>query len=141
MYICITIHHSELRVKNNSEQFEASNVTFVLEWIQEFHFVTYNIKVVPPEPVTLSTILVGNTSAQLTLPYNTFFNVNIIPSICNQTLSSASISLTYSKIIQCYLWLALCTGNYDNIIIIIMIANNIFPLYIYSYRSNARSKP
>ena len=84
-------------IRKNSEHFERDNVTLVLEWTQEMVLASYALTVVSLD-ASVFTRLDGNTSVQLTLPYNTSFNVSIIKSACNQTLSSTTIMLKYRKI-------------------------------------------
>ena len=87
----------ELRIRNNSEEFGKDNVTLILEWTQETVLASYALTVVSLD-AGVFTRLDGNTSVQLTLPYNTSFNVSIMKSVCNQTLSSTTITLKYCKI-------------------------------------------
>ena len=74
-------------------------MTLVLEWTQEMVSASYALTIVPLDAVIL-TRLDGDTSVQLTLPYNTSFNVSITKSAsCDQTLSSTTIILLeYGKI-------------------------------------------
>lgn len=86
----------ELRIRNNSEHFNRDNVTVVLEWTQEMVFASYALTIIPMGPEI--SMLVRNTSAHVTLPYNYHFNISIARSICNQTFKFTIINLTYSKI-------------------------------------------
>ena len=60
------------------EQFNVNDVTILLGWHQEDD-VTYNVSVVP-DPQEFS--LTGNTSVQLTVPYNTSYSVYVTATRC-----------------------------------------------------------
>ena len=71
-------------------------MTLVLEWTQEMVLASYALTVVPLDAVIFTRLADhGDTSVQLTLPYNTSFNVSITKSACNQTLSSTTIIIEY----------------------------------------------
>jgi hypothetical protein len=53
-----------------SKDYSADNVTVTVEWSQQA-YVTYNVTVVP----MISIVFTGNTSCQLTIPYNMEYNL------------------------------------------------------------------
>ena len=59
-------------VRVTSEEYSADNVTVTVEWPQQV-YTTYDVTVVPLVPI----VFTGNTSCQLTIPYNTEYNVSI----------------------------------------------------------------
>ena len=55
-----------------------------------------SVNVVPDLGVAI--MFIGNMSIQLTLPYNTLYNVSVTrPGICGQPNQTAFIELSYSK--------------------------------------------
>ena len=79
-------------VVNISEFFGINTVTATLEWTQE-NDVIYNVSVFPLE--TTET-LEGSASLQLTLRYNTHYNVSVVATRCGK--STTLIPLHYGKI-------------------------------------------
>ena len=90
----------EVNIRANSEQFESDTVTLVLEWTQESSLLSYsyNVSAVPdPQPAIT---FIGNTSVQLTVPYNMLFNVSVTASesLCGQKHVTTEITLLYSEL-------------------------------------------
>ena len=77
---------------NIRAQFGSDAVTLVLEWTQENSY-SYNISAVPQ----VAMIYIGNTSIQLTVPYNMLFNVSITALLCGQNHVTTTVTLVYSK--------------------------------------------
>ena len=72
--------------------FGRDNFTVTLEWPQCNHE-TYSIAVVP-EP--LHATIITNTSVQLTMLYNTQYNVNITATLCGSR-NTTNITIYYSE--------------------------------------------
>ena len=89
-----------LHLSTPTEQFTSDRVTVLLEWTFSLSQIYYqclpwnvSIFVVPDTEVTR-----GNMSAQLTLQYNTLYNVSLTqPGICGQPNQTEFIHLNYSK--------------------------------------------
>lgn len=73
--------------------FQKINVTVTLEWTQE-SLASYNVTIVSPQN-TMHMVFVNNTNAQLTVPYNTPYNVSVTAYLCGQN-ASTDIELFYS---------------------------------------------
>ena len=68
-------------------------VAVSLQWAEE-NGVLYYADVTPQVPM-----LIGNTSIQLIVQYNTQYNVSILPSLCGQNNTATVIELKFSKLI------------------------------------------
>ena len=71
---------------NTSVEYGTDNVTVFIKWIPENH-TSYNISVEP------QTSLLSN--AQLTVPYNTQFNMSIMVTLCEQYTTTTIIGIHY----------------------------------------------
>ena len=61
---------------NISQEFKDDNVTVTVEWIQKaYHRLNITVTVAPRPLVPL--IEIGNASRQLTIPYNTEYNISL----------------------------------------------------------------
>ena len=88
-------NYPEIRWK--TETFNKNNATIILEWIQEIG-VSYNVDVNPnPQESKLN----GNTS-QLTVLYNTTYNVTVVATLCGQNTTTAAIDITVNQSGQLY---------------------------------------
>ena len=76
-----------------SEQFGTSNITVTLQW-SGISGETYNVSVTPIEP---ELTVIQDTSALLTVSYNTEYNINIMATNC-VGMSTSSIRLFYGKV-------------------------------------------
>ena len=74
------------------EYYEAENVTVTVEWIQQVG-VVYDARILPVAPSKSN----GSTSLQLTLQYNTEYNLSVVAIIPCGTNATASITLNYSE--------------------------------------------
>ena len=74
-------------------EFSADNVTVTVEWIQQV-YTTYDITVVPLVPIEFT----GNTSCQLTIPYNTEFKLTVEAAAPCRPNTTAFITLNYGKV-------------------------------------------
>lgn len=80
-----------------------NEVTVNLEWMstQELiensfeSLVSYNVSVM--SSVGVEVVVVDATRANLTIPYNTLYNVSVTAIFCDQVNTSTSINLTYGK--------------------------------------------
>ena len=78
-----------------SEEYSADNVTVTVEWTQQL-YTTYNVTVVPPVPI----VFTGSTSCQLTIPYNTDYNLTVEAAAPCRPNTPALIRLNYGEIYQ-----------------------------------------
>ena len=65
------------------EEFGMDRVAIGLHWTQESHenlLVSYNISTVPTIGAELT--MISNTRANLTVPYNTVYNVSVVADLC-----------------------------------------------------------
>ena len=76
-----------------SEIYGANNVTVTVEWEQQEGEI-FTIRVVPPVPIVLSG---GSTSCQLTIPYNSEYNLTVEASVLCQPNATALIRLNYGE--------------------------------------------
>ena len=109
-YPCVMYDFSDtprlnLSVQSHSEEFFSDRVlvTVLLEWTISLSQIYYqqllrNVSVdIAPDPEVIMTNI-ENMSVQLTLQYNTLYNVNITqPGICGQPNQTTFIQLNYSK--------------------------------------------
>ena len=85
------------------ERFSSDRVTAVVEWTLSSSLAQYppllqnmSVSIVPDSVVEM--LLLGNTSVQLILLYNTLYTVSIVqPATCEQLSQEAFIELKYSK--------------------------------------------
>ena len=95
-----------LSIPPHSEEFLSDRVVVMLEWTLDLsnlnHYLqllllpNVSIDVIPNSEVIV--MFFGNMSVQLTLPYNTMYNVSITqPGICGQPNQMVFIELSYSK--------------------------------------------
>ena len=96
------------------EIFGLERVTIHLRWAQEIRqglLVSYSISVLPVVGVTIS--MISNTRANLTLAYNTLYNVNVVADICGQRNSTTLINQNYGmcNIFRVYVNLCACNNN------------------------------
>ena len=76
------------------EEFGEERVTIHLNWTQsENSLVSYSISVVPRSGITVS--IIESTIANLTLAYNTPYNVTVVADFCDQRNATALIALNY----------------------------------------------
>ena len=93
----------DLSVQSHSEVFSGSGVTVTLEWIL-LNSLTYyqqllrNVSVEVDPPLS-NVMFTGNMRAQLTLSYNTLYNVSVTQhSICQQLIRTKALLLNFSKL-------------------------------------------
>ena len=72
--------------------FDTNSVMVTVTWQQE-RGASYNVSVLPQVVVNMS----GPTTLQLTLAYNTLYNVTIATIVCGQTLPTTVTQLHYGE--------------------------------------------
>ena len=72
----------------------SDNVTVTVEYTQPAVYSTYTVTVVPLVPI----VFFGNTSCQLTIPYNTEYNLSVEAAAPCTPNTAASIRLKYSEL-------------------------------------------
>ena len=78
-----------------SEEYSADNITVTVEWTQQV-YATYNVTVVPLVPI----VFTGSTRCQLTIPYNTEYNLTVEAAAPCRANTTALIRLNYGEIYQ-----------------------------------------
>ena len=98
----INILNSILDVQRLSEQFSSDEISVICKWnvsnVQIYYQqLLQNVSInVVPNPIVIR--YAGNRNFQLTLLYNTLYNVSITqPGICGQPNQTVFIKLNYSK--------------------------------------------
>ena len=81
---------------NVSEFFDMNSIMATLEWTQE-NDVTYNISIFP-QILVANIKMSGSSSIQLTLLYNTYYNVSIVATRCETT--TTIIPLHYGEMLK-----------------------------------------
>jgi hypothetical protein len=103
--IWIPYFNLDLSVRSHSEQFSSNGVTLTLEWTLLNSQIYYqqllsNISV-STDPQLNTVIPTGNMRVQLTLSYNTPYNVSVTQhSVCQPLIRTASLLLNYSKLLK-----------------------------------------
>ena len=77
------------KVNTSVEYGTDGNATVYIEWIPETH-TSYKVSVEPQVSVTFRL-----SNAQLTVPYNTHFNVSIMATLCKQYTTTTIIGIHY----------------------------------------------
>ena len=96
---------AELSIQSHQEQFTSNSIEIILKWTLS-NSSSYNyyqqllqnasVNIVPELEVVI--MFFRNMSAQLTLPYNTLYNVSVTqPGICGRFNQTVFIELNYSK--------------------------------------------
>ena len=93
----------DLSIQSHSEVFSSSGVTVNLEWTllnsQTYYQQLLRNVSVEADPPLSNVIFTGNMRAQLTLSYNTLYNVSVTQhSICQQLIRTIALLLNYSKL-------------------------------------------
>ena len=76
-----------------SEQFGMDGVTVILEWSQENNGTSHNVSVVPLVAIWST----GSTRVQLTVLYNTLYNVSVVATLCGRHNATTTVELSYGK--------------------------------------------
>ena len=78
------------------EQFGVDNVTVDLQWTEElnssFNLVTYHVSVEP-----MAHVVTGNSRANLTLQYNTPYNMSVVADVCGRINATTTLLVNYGK--------------------------------------------
>jgi hypothetical protein len=82
-----------LRIVSEILEYSADNVTVTVEWNQLELYATYNVTVVPLAPIVF--IITGSSSRQLTIPYNTEYNLTVKAIAPCRPNTTAIIKLKY----------------------------------------------
>ena len=103
-----TVYPNSLEIETVVLNFGVDNATVSLSWTQqESSLVSYNVSIVPqaavifvqgPESITI----------QLTVSYNTWYNVSIVGTLCGRKISSTTVELDYGKSTFLVIHLSLC---------------------------------
>ena len=93
----------DLCVQSHSEDFSSNRVTVTLEWTllnsQSYYKQLLRNVSVEADPPLSNVMFTGNMRAQLTLTYNTLYNVSVTQhSICQQLIRTKTLLLNYSKL-------------------------------------------
>ena len=93
IYIAIAYHPNKPNV-SLEEQYGPGNITAFLQWTEELNnsLVTYHVSVEPMASVNNST-----GRANLTLSYNTRYNVSVVADICGRINATTSLMVNYGK--------------------------------------------
>ena len=101
VYNCSGALISRLSIDSHSAQLMSDRITIILEWAVLLSQIYYqqllenvSINVIPDPEVTI--VYTGNRTLQLTLAYNTLYNVSLTqPGICGQPKQTTFIELKY----------------------------------------------
>ena len=96
---------SNFSIRSHSEQFTSDRVMVTLKWTLSTSQIYYqqllqnvSISVVPD--LEMAILFIGNMSVQLTLQYNSLYNVSVTqPGFCGRFDQTISIDLNYSKML------------------------------------------
>ena len=76
------------------EEFGLERVTIHMNWTKsENSLVFYRVSVIPRSGITVS--IIDSATANLTLAYNTPYNVTVVADFCGQMNATALIALNY----------------------------------------------
>ena len=89
-------HHPRTPVVEYEEYFGVNTVTVSLWWTNEsaHSLVMYHVIATPSSDVTIVT---SNTTANVTLSYNTLYVVSVVADFCGQSNATANIELHYGE--------------------------------------------
>ena len=76
----------------NTSEYSADNVTVTVEWTQQV-YTTYDVTVVPPVPI----VFTESTSCQLTISYNTEYNLTVEAAAPCRPNTTALLRLNYGE--------------------------------------------
>ena len=96
MYTCIIITDTAAPgpiIVSEKEQVRNETIIVFLMWTVEENYDEINLIASPQVIMNVS----NRTSAQLTLSYNTLYNVSVTATICGQSLSSSTAELFYCE--------------------------------------------
>ena len=80
-----------------SEEYEVDNITVIVEWTQQAILgAVYTVRVSPP----VSIMFTGSTSHQLTISYNTEYNLSVETTAPCRANATAFIGLSYGEIMM-----------------------------------------
>ena len=87
----------KVNISSVSEQFESDHVIITLKWTSESsgQLVVYNVSIVPQGQRAVK--FNGSAMAQLTLSYNTLYNVSILAAVPCGLNTTRSIALNYGE--------------------------------------------
>ena len=84
-----------------AEVFRMDKVTISLQWMQEVYqewFVSYNIIILPQlDPMADVVTMINSMRANLTLLYNTPYNVSVVADLCGQRNSTTLSEIYYGE--------------------------------------------
>ena len=92
----VTAYHPNPPEVSLREEFGVDNVTVFLQWTQELSnsLVTYHISAEP-----MAHINTGNGRANLTLLYNTPYNLSVVADFCDRRSATTTLLNNYGNII------------------------------------------
>lgn len=103
--VSVVYHPKSPEIVVTKEDFRMDEVTISLEWLatQELtenlfeSLASYNISVKPSERVKV--VMIDARRANLTMPYNTLYNVSVTAIFCDRINTSMIIELYYGKLL------------------------------------------
>jgi hypothetical protein len=100
----------DLSIQSHSERFSSNEVTLTLEWnllsSQSYYQQLLSNVTVTANPQLINVIPTGNMSIQLTLSYNTVYNVSVTQhSDCRPLIWTKFLLLNYSKLLDYTLYI------------------------------------
>jgi hypothetical protein len=110
----------DLSVQSHSEQFLSNEVTVFLEWTLLNSQIYYqqllsNVSVSASDPQLNNVMPTGNMRVQLTLSYNTLYNVSVTQhSTCQLLVRTKFLLLDYRKLCTLYIKLIILATNLAN---------------------------
>ena len=91
-----TVYLNSLEVETAVLNFGVDDITVTLSWAEQESDMSYNVTVVPQ--VTMRLIPGSKrASVQLTIFYNTLYNVSIVATLCGHNIFSTAIGLSYGE--------------------------------------------
>ena len=92
--MCTTAYRPNPPNVSLEEKFRVDNVTVVLQWTEELKnsLVTYDVRVEP-----MAHVISSNGRANLTLSYNTLYNVSVVADVCGRMNETTSHVVNYGK--------------------------------------------
>ena len=102
MHLISSLFLLDLNIQSDSEDFSSDGVTVNLEWTllnsQTYYQQLLHSIGINAHPQLINVMFTGNMSAQLTLSYNTLYNVSVTQhSTCQQLIQTKFLELNYSK--------------------------------------------
>ena len=99
-FLNVTAYHPNPLEVSHDEQFGVDSVTVSLQWTEVLNnpLVTYHVSVEP-----MADINTGNGRANLTLLYNTPYNVSVVADFCGRRNATTTLLNNYGNVIRYHL--------------------------------------